>query len=49
MTQEHREEELMPMLQELTTDFPGEKMRAKTGLKANTVNVTAAFTFGSVY
>ena len=49
VTQEQREEELMSMLQELTPDFPGEKLRAKTDSKAYIASATAASTFGGVY
>ncbi len=49
VTQEQREEELMPMLQELTPENPGEKMRAKTDSKAYIVSLTAASTPLGVY
>ena len=39
----------MAMLQELTPENPGKKMRAKTDSKANIVNVTAASTSDDVY
>ncbi len=39
----------MAMLQELTPENPGRKMRAKTGLKVYTVNVTVASTSLGVY
>ncbi len=39
----------MPMLQELTPDFPGEKMREKTDSKAYIASAIAAFTRIGIY